>query len=235
MCTTYDFVADLNSYWQHNAAIQLAIASLDRAGIQVNQKFISLKAEAGSGYVKKNWLASEMEDVQSISITNQNDNIGWGGLYLQYLEEMDQVQASGDENVMILKEIFKEVSEGNTTKLVPQSDAEFKVGDILVTRLVIKVDRDLEYVHLKDLRASGTEPINVLSGYRWTSGLGYYESTRDAATHFFMDYLSKGNYVFEYKTRISHSGVYDGGIASLTCMYAPEFSSHSSSQKLHVN
>ncbi|GAI37220.1 unnamed protein product, partial [marine sediment metagenome] len=29
----------------------------------------------------------------------------------------------------------------------------------------LRVDRDMEYVHLKDQRGSGTEPVNVLSGY----------------------------------------------------------------------
>ena len=108
------------------------------------------------------------------------------------------------------------------------------MGDELVVRIELRVDRDMEYVHLKDQRGSGTEPVNVLSGYRYQDGLGYYESTRDTATHFFMDYLPKGVYIFEYSTRIQHKGKYQTGIAGIQCMYAPEFNSHSESFDLDV-
>ena len=101
-------------------------------------------------------------------------------------------------------------------------------------RIELRVDRDMEYVHMKDQRGSGTEPVNVLSRYRYQDGLGYYESTRDTATHFFMDYLPKGTYVFEYSTRIQHKGKYQTGMASIQCMYAPEFNSHSESFELEV-
>ena len=92
----------------------------------------------------------------------------------------------------------------------------------------------MEYVHLKDQRGSGTEPVNVLSRYRYQDGLGYYESTRDTATHFFIDYLPKGTYVFEYSVRIQLRGNYQTGMAQIQCMYAPEFNSHSQSFRLEV-
>jgi uncharacterized protein YfaS (alpha-2-macroglobulin family) len=92
----------------------------------------------------------------------------------------------------------------------------------------------MEYIHLKDMRAAGSEPVNVLSGYKWQDGLGYYESTRDAATNFFIDRLSRGTYVFEYPLFISHSGNFSAGIATVQCMYAPEFSSHSEGIRVSV-
>jgi uncharacterized protein YfaS (alpha-2-macroglobulin family) len=109
-----------------------------------------------------------------------------------------------------------------------------KVGDELVVRLELRVDRDMEYVHLKDARGSGTEPVNVLSQYRHQDGLGYYETTRDTASHFFIDYLPRGTYVFEYSTRVAHKGEYQTGFAQIQCMYAPEFNSHSNSFTLVV-
>jgi hypothetical protein len=77
------------------------------------------------------------------------------------------------------------------------------VGDELVVRIELRTDRDMEYVHLKDQRGSGTEPVNVLSQYKYQDGLAYYESTRDTASHFFIDYLPKGVYVFEYSSASS--------------------------------
>ena len=86
-----------------------------------------------------------------------------------------------------------------------------EVGDELVVRLELRTDRDLEYVHLKDHRGSGTEPVNVLSRYKWQEGMGYYESTRDTASHFYIDSLRKGVYVFEYSVRVQHKGQYQTG------------------------
>jgi uncharacterized protein YfaS (alpha-2-macroglobulin family) len=92
----------------------------------------------------------------------------------------------------------------------------------------------MEYVHMKDMRASGFEPVNVLSKYKYQGGLGYYESTRDAATNFFFDYLSKGSYVFEYGLRVNHKGNFSNGVTTIQCMYAPEFTSHSEGIRVKV-
>ncbi len=101
-------------------------------------------------------------------------------------------------------------------------------------RIELRMDRNMEYVHMKDMRAAGFEPINVFSGYRYQDGLGYYESTKDAATNFFFDYLPKGTYVFEYPLRVNMSGDFSNGITSIQCMYAPEFTSHSEGVRVLV-
>ena len=98
-----------------------------------------------------------------------------------------------------------------------------------MTRIEIRVDREMEYVHLKNQRGSGTEPMNVLSQYKWQDGLGYYEMTKDTADHFFIEHLPRGTYVFETSSRIQLRGQYPSGIAEIQCMYAPEFNSHSAS------
>ena len=94
------------------------------------------------------------------------------------------------------------------------------MGDELVVRIVLRVDRDMEYVHMKDHRGSGTEPVNVLSQYKYQDGLAYYESTKDMASHFFIDYLPKGTYVFEYPPRVQHRGEVPDrrGATSSACM-----------------
>ena len=108
------------------------------------------------------------------------------------------------------------------------------VGDEVVVRVELRVDRDIEYVHLKDQRGCGVEPVNVLSQAKYQDGLLYYESTRDTASHFFIHYLPKGVYVFEYSVRVQLKGKYQTGVASIQCMYAPEFNSHSGSIELEV-
>src|SRR6185369_1546908 len=152
----------------------------------------------------------------------------------QYLEDVNKVTAYDGTALNLKKSLYTRVYTNKGPVLQPVSGA-LKVGDELVTRLVLRVDRDMEYVHLKDARASGTEPVNVLSRYRYQDGLAYYESTRDTASHFFIDYLPKGTYVFEYSTRIQLRGQYQTGVAEIQCMYAPEFGSHSGSVELMVN
>ena len=110
-----------------------------------------------------------------------------------------------------------------------------KVSDKLKVRIELRVDRDLEYVHMKDMRASGFESMNVLSQYKWQGDLGYYESTRDASTNFFFDYLPKGTYVFEYPLRVVHNGDFSNGVTTIQCMYAPEFTSHSEGERFIIN
>jgi len=92
----------------------------------------------------------------------------------------------------------------------------------------------MEYVHMKDMRASNLEPENVISRYKWQDGLGYYESTKDTSTDFFFDYLRKGTYVFEYPLRITHKGNFSNGITTIQSMYAPEFTSHSEGIRIEV-
>ena len=128
---------------------------------------------------------------------------------------------------------FASVMTGPVINPIKEGEA-IGVGDDLVVRIVLRTDRDMEYVHLKDHRGSGTEPVNVLSRYKYQDGLGYYESTKDTASHFFIDYLPKGVYVFEYALRAQHKGKYPTGYANIQCMYAPEFSSHSENINLEV-
>jgi hypothetical protein len=120
--------------------------------------------------------------------------------------------------------LLTEIKEGNA----------LKPGNKLIVRIELRVDRDMEFVHMKDMRGSGLEPLEVFSNYKWQDGLGYYQSTKDVATNFFFDYLPKGTYVFEYPLRVIHKGNYSSGITSIQSMYAPEFTSHSGSVRLSV-
>ena len=119
-------------------------------------------------------------------------------------------------------------------KIRQVSKSNVKVGDKLKVRIELRVDRDMEYVHMKDMRASGFEPLNVLSSYKWQGGLGYYESTKDASTNFFFDFLPKGTYVFEYPLRVVHNGDFSNGVTTIQCMYAPEFTSHSEGERFVI-
>ena len=196
----------------------------------------SMEAEAGTGYIKKAWKGKEVtEDMATIKIEKSTSGPAWGGLYWQYLEKIDKVSHSDDQNFSIQKKLYKVEIGDRGEVLVPITEnSPLKVGDKVRVRTEIRCDRDMEYVHLKDMRASAFEPVNVLSQYKHQGGLWYYEATSDAATNFFIDYLPKGTYVFEYTLIATMAGTYSNGITTIQCMYAPEFTSHSEGIKVTV-
>ncbi|MCL5128655.1 alpha-2-macroglobulin [Algibacter sp. L4_22] len=198
-------------------------------------KLEDVKVEAGTGYYKTSWNTSEIKpEMGEVSISKKGAGIAWGSLYWQYFEDLDKI-TSAETPLKLNKKLFlktntdtgEEISEIN-------KNTHLKVGDLVRVRIELRSDRAMEFIHMKDMRAAGFEPINVISTYKWQDGLGYYESTKDASTNFFFDYLPKGVYVFEYDLRVNNAGNMSNGITTIQSMYAPEFSSHSEGVRVVV-
>lgn len=200
------------------------------------------QAEAGTGYFKEAIDGKEIKpDMGNIQVQVEkpegSGTVGssWGAVYWQYFEDMDKVTTYATP-LQLQKKLFVQRNTDRGPVLDPiANNASIKVGDKVVVRIELKVDRDMEYVHMKDLRAAGMEPTNVLSSYKWQGGLGYYESTRDAATHFFFNQLNKGTYVFEYSLFANNAGGFGNGVTSIECMYAPEFRANSEGTRIVVS
>jgi len=192
------------------------------------------KVEAGTGFYEQKFLRGEVKpEFGKIKVTKQSAGVSWGSMHWQYLEDVSKVTPYEGTPLKLEKQIYTK-SQTKAGAELTRVAGPVQVGDELVCRIVLRTDRDMEYVHLKDHRGSGTEPVSVLSQYRYQDGLAYFESTRDTASHFFIDYLPKGTYVFEYSVRVQHAGKYPTGLATIQCMYAPEFNSHSESVLLEV-
>ncbi len=190
--------------------------------------------EPGTGFYEVRFAGAEVTPAMStITLRKTDPGVAWGSVHWQYFEDLSRVQPYEGTPLQLKKALFVKRATTAGPVLEPVS-GPVAVGDELVVRLELRVDRDMEYVHLKDQRGSGVEPVNVLSGYRYQDGLGYYESTRDTASHFFIGWLPRGTYVFEYSARVQLRGEYQTGPAGIQCLYAPEFNSHSESFKLVV-
>ena len=190
--------------------------------------------EAGTAFYEQRVASASVTPAMGeVRVTKADAGVSWGSVHWQYLEDLAKVKSYAGTPLTLKKSLYSRTL-GAAGPIITPLRGELSVGDELVVRMELRVDRDMEYVHLKDQRGSGTEPVNVLSGYRYQDGLAFYESTRDAATHFFIDYLPKGTYVFEYSTRVQLRGEYQSGVAELQCLYAPEFNSHSESLKIRV-
>ena len=199
-------------------------------------KLEAIAVEAGTGYFKTSWSPSEINPkMANITLTKKGNGIAWGSLYWQYFEDLDKITPA-ETALQLSKKLFKKTNTNTGERITEIStETELKVGDLVRVRIELRNDRDMEFIHMKDMRAAGLEPTNVLSQYKYQDGLGYYESTRDASTNFFFDYLPKGIYVFEYDLRVNNSGKMSNGITTIQSMYAPEFSSHSEGIRIRVD
>jgi len=192
------------------------------------------KPEAGTGYYEKIYQPPDIvADMGRITVYKKDKGIAWGGVHWQYLEDISKITPHTGNPLKLKKRLFVRRFTDKGPMIEPYKGS-LGVGDLLVVRIELRTDRDMEYIHMKDHRGSGLEPVNVLSRYKFQDGLSYYESTLDTATHFFIDYLPKGTYVFEYSLRVVHRGGFQSGMAHIECMYAPEFNSHSQSIQLQV-
>ena len=204
-------------------------------------------AEAGTGYFKQRIEAQNINpQMGNITVSIKNStappsggggglgSTSWGAIYWQYFEDLDKITTAATP-LSLVKKIYVEKNSDRGPVLRELKDGDdLKVGDKVKVRIELKADRNMEYVHMKDMRAAAMEPTNVMSQYKWQGGLGYYESTRDASTNFFFSWLPKGTYVFEYPMFVTHAGNFSNGIASIQCMYAPEFTSHSNGIRVNV-
>ncbi|MBE9467847.1 MAG: hypothetical protein IMY72_05930 [Bacteroidetes bacterium] len=193
-----------------------------------------IKQEKGTGYFKTSWSKNEIKpQMGNVTLTSNDDHLAWGAVYWQYFEQLDKI-TSHKTPLSITKKLFIEKKTKSGKVIEPVGNTKLKVGNKVIVRIEIRVDRQMEYVHMKDMRAACFEPVNVISRYKYQEGLGYYETTKDASTDFFFSYLPKGSYVFEYPLRVNFKGSFISGITTLQCMYAPEFSSHSEGFKVGV-
>ncbi|WP_264553382.1 alpha-2-macroglobulin family protein [Flavobacterium sp. N2038] len=202
----------------------------------LTKKLAENEKEAETGYLKLNWKANEVKkEMASINIQNKSKIPGFGGVYWQYFEDLDKIKTNSGAVLSVSKELYlkKNSLKGDQLERITDKNP-LKPGDLVTVRLVINSKEDMEFVHLKDMRASCFEPVNVLSEYQYKDRLGYYMSTKDAATHFFFDHINKGTYVIEYDIRVNNSGEFSNGITTIESIYAPEFSSHTKGIRVKV-
>lgn len=190
--------------------------------------------QAGTGYVKTVIAADEVrESMADIKVSKSGDQVAWGAVYWQYFENLDKITRA-ESPLKLSRSLYKVVLDKQGEKLIPVEESKLLIGDKIKVVVEITVDRNMEYVHLKDMRAAGLEPLDFISAYHYAHGLGYYQSIRDASMNFFFDHLSKGVYRFEYGLRVFNKGDFSNGISTIQCMYAPEFAGHSEGIRIKV-
>ena len=198
----------------------------DKAEITWGGKQLNPQTQA-TGYVKQTVTSDNLDkNLSTVTIKKESAGIVQGGLFWQYYEDLDKIKAS-ESYISISKELYRKVKTENGEQLMKiNENSPIKVGDKITVRMILNTDRNMEFIHLKDMRAAGFEPLDVISGYQWKNNLGYYQSTKDASTNFYIEYMPKGKYVFEYDYVANASGKFSNGITTLQNYYAPQMNAH---------
>ena len=201
------------------------LANTGGVEITLGKEVIRTPADEAIGYIKKT-MSGDVMNIKKIRVDKEGAGMGWGAVYAQYLESMDQISGQGN-GLSVSRQLYKGDEALNES-------APLKVGDKITVRLTVKADRDMDFVQIKDDRAACMEPLQAVSGFRWSNGLGYYQATKDASTQFFIDQMRKGTYVIEYQVYVNRTGEYQTGIATVQSAYAPEFGGHTGGYRVMV-
>ena len=201
------------------------LANTGGVEITLGKEVIRTPADNAIGYIKKT-VSGDVMNIKKVRVDKEGTGMGWGAVYAQYLESMDQIGEQGN-GLSVSRQLYK----GNEAL---NESAPLKVGDRITVRLTVKADRDMDFVQIKDDRAACMEPLQAVSGFRWGNGLGYYQATKDASTQFFIDQMRKGTYVIEYQVYVNRTGEYQAGIATVQSAYAPEFGGHTGGYRVMV-
>ena len=201
------------------------LANTGGVEITLGKEMIRTPVDDAIGYIKKTVIGDVM-NIKKVRVDKEGTGMGWGAVYAQYLESMDQIGEQGN-GLSVSRQLYKGDEALNES-------APLKVGDRITVRLTVKADRDMDFVQIKDDRAACMEPLQAVSGFRWSNGLGYYQATKDASTQFFIDQMRKGTYVIEYQVYVNRTGEYQTGIATVQSAYAPEFGGHTGGYRVMV-
>jgi len=182
-------------------------------------------------------LIKEKSKEQADQKSNSNPPPVWGAVHWQYFEEVEKINEaaavmpgeSGWKNILQIsrKYFVRKIKDGQDFLEEINNLTELKPGDKIISRLILTAGRNMEYVALTDQRGALLEPTQKRSGHRWQKGLGYYQNIKDISTQYYFEYLPQGTHVLEYEAVLTHKGVFSSGIATVQCLYAPEFRAHS--------
>ena len=180
--------------------------SLDGKQVEFSNK------SAGLGYVK---TAMPYNNEKAVEFNKTSDGTSWGAVYAQFMQPVKDVEATAT-GISVERTLDK--TEG------------LKVGDKVKVKIVIRADRDYDFVQIEDKRAACMEPVEQLSGQHW----GYYISPKDCSTRYFVLMLTKGTHTLETEYYIDRTGTYQYAPVTVQCSYSPEFNARSKGDVIEI-
>lgn len=192
-------------------------------------------AEAGTGFQRRVWHQREMTpELADIRVRADGVHPAFGACYWQYLEVPDQVEAAGS-GLTVRRTLYHQPAAGDGRTAGPVTDDNpVRLGERITVRVVVTSDRDLEYVQVKDPRASAFEPVNIHERSGRQNEVWWVESPRDASTNFFFSRFPQGTVVLEYDVFATQTGDFSSGATTVECMYAPEYRAQFAGTRIRV-
>lgn len=174
-------------------------------------------------------ITSMLSAPATLTIDRQADYPSVGGVVMMRRLPMDSIKPAGCQEISVEKSLCV----FNGTEWVPGED--FKVGDRVRVELTLRVEDDLSYVVIEDLRAAGLEPAEQLPKPIMSEGLCFYRENRDSQTNIFIDFLPRGVYRLTYDLFASQGGSFASGVAQVQSQYNPIVSAHSAGAIIKID
>lgn len=171
--------------------------------------------------------------IKTLTVSRDGEAPSWGAVYAQFDIPYSELEENGSGMKISKQTFIRRIVDGREVLLDP-SKVEAAVGDEYVSQIRFSLDRDMDFVHIRDRRAACAEPGISLSGYRMCGQVWTYVQERDSSTDYFFDSIAKGEYILQAVYRIDRAGEYTTGNAEIQCLYAPEFNAHSASETINV-
>ena len=150
----------------------------------------------------------------------------WGSATATYTQPTAQVEARGKQ-IQLTRETFLLRRGSDGDELLPLSEGqELRVGDLLRTRLTLRLEQAMDFIQVSDPRPGFAEPIKQQPFYAWGAGTGYYVEPKDGVTNFYFDALNRGTYLLSYDQYVARAGRFAGTVARVVSCYAPDYSAH---------
>lgn len=212
------------------------LAASEPATLKLDKQEVAPEGAATAlGYVKQTVSLRDGEKApKKLVVDQQADHLSWGAVYAQYLEELDKVSSQSSGLSIERHLLVRRLSNGKEEWQEVKPGDVLSVGDRVLSRLIIRADRDMDFVQVEDKPAACMEPGVALSGYRWDNGIGYYRVIKDASVRYFADQFRKGVHTFTMEYTLTAAGTYSLGIATIQSAYAPELNAHSAADVIRV-
>ena len=206
----------------------LASAPLQKRQVQLELPVLGGEAIRLGGEVmqeKMHFSPTQQPDT-TLQLTQSAPLLLWGSATATYTQPTAQVEARGKQ-IQLTRETFLLRRGSDGDELLPLTEGqELRVGDLLRTRLTLRLEQAMDFIQVIDPRSGFTEPIKQQPHYAWGAGTGYYVEPKDTVTNFYIDALNRGTYHLSYDQYVARAGRFAGTVARVVSCYAPDYSAH---------
>jgi uncharacterized protein YfaS (alpha-2-macroglobulin family) len=232
---TAEVLYSLAHYLRAEGALGIRESVEVTVGGRAKQTFVFEPEASGERRQRIVLAGSELQPSDATIVAEKQDKgMAFASATWSFSTERLPESGSGDLLSVSRRYFRREDSPGGPVLRPIDEGTALSPGDEVEVQLSLRARHAAEYVHLRDPRAAGLEPISQVSRHRFDLGIVWYEEVRDSGSNFFFEQLPAGEYTFKYRLRVAMAGRFRVGPATVQSMYAPEFAAYSAGAVLSV-